>query len=59
LKFWCVNKVAANGKAFVFVAELAFRQLEQMLIKDIKVDDKIYCQIYNVKLELKFINAIS
>jgi hypothetical protein len=43
----------------VFVAELAFRLLEQMPIKNTKVDDKIYCQIYNVQLEQKFNNAIS
>jgi hypothetical protein len=45
--------IAANGKAFVFVAELAFRLLEQMPIKNTKVDDKIYCPIYNVQLEQK------
>jgi hypothetical protein len=54
-----VIKVTANGKAFVFVAELAFRQLEQMLIKNTKVEDKIYCPIYNVKFEQKFNDAIS
>jgi hypothetical protein len=47
--------VAHNGKAFVFVAELAFRQLEQLPIKNTNVDDKIYCQIHNVQLELKLI----
>jgi hypothetical protein len=39
----------------VFVAELAFRLPEQMLIKNTNVDDKIYCPIYNVRLELKLI----
>jgi hypothetical protein len=39
----------------VFVAELAFRLLEQMPIKNTNVDDKIYCSIYNVSLELKLI----
>jgi hypothetical protein len=53
------NIIATNGKAFVFVAKFEIRQLEQMLIKDIKVDDKIYCPIYNVKKELKFNFAIS
>jgi hypothetical protein len=53
------NRLAGNVNAFVFVAELAFRQLKQMLIKNTKVDDKIYCPIYNVKLELKFNDAIS
>jgi hypothetical protein len=51
--------VAPNGKAFVFVAELVFSLLEQMPIKNTKVDNKIYCQIYNVQLELKFNFAIS
>jgi len=51
--------LAANGKAFVFVAELAFRLLEQMPIKNTNIDDKIYCPIYNVLLELKFNDAIS
>jgi hypothetical protein len=51
--------VAHNVEAFVFVAELSFRQLEQVLIKNTKVDDKIYCQIYNVQLEQKLNNAIS
>jgi hypothetical protein len=49
-----VNLLATNVEAFVFVAELAFRLLEQMPIKNTNVDDKIYCSIYNVKLELKF-----
>jgi hypothetical protein len=42
------NKLAHNVEAFVFVAELAFRQLEQMLIKNTKVDYKIYFSINNV-----------
>lgn len=51
--------VTHNGKAFVFVVEFAFRLLEQMLIKNTNVDDKIYCLMYNVQLELKFNDAIS
>jgi hypothetical protein len=51
--------MTGSGEAFVFVAELAFRLLEQMLIKNTKVDDKNYCLIYNVKLELKLNYAIS
>jgi hypothetical protein len=53
-----LKTIAHNVEAFVFVAELAFHQLEQMLIKNTNVDDKIYCPIYNVKLELKFNDAI-
>jgi hypothetical protein len=54
-----VFKVAANVEAFVFVAELAFRLLVQMLIKNTIVVDKIYRPIYKVKLDLKLNDAIS
>ena len=47
--------MAANVEAFVFVAEFEIRPPEQMLNKDIKVDDKNYSLIYNVQLELKLI----
>jgi hypothetical protein len=43
----------------VFVAEFEIRLPEQMPIKNTNVDDKIYCPIYNVQLELKFNDAIS
>ena len=54
-----LTKIAGNVLAFVFVAEFKIHLLEQIPIKNTNVDDKIYCLIYNVKLELKLNDAIS
>ena len=51
--------MAHNVLAFVFVAEFEKHLLEQMSIKNTKVDDKNYYPIYNVEFELEPNDAIS